>query len=39
MNGKFIEIDRNTGEPISPEMQEKGGIISSTIKEMPGKEY
>ena len=39
MNGKFIEINRDTGEPISPEIQEKGRIISSTIKEISEKEY
>lgn len=39
MSGKFIEINRDTGEPISPEMQEKGRMISSTIKEISEEEY
>lgn len=36
---KFIEINQDTGEPISPEMQEKGWVISSSIKEISEEEY
>lgn len=39
MNGKFIEINQETGKPISPEMQEKGWVISSSIKEISEEEY
>lgn len=39
MSGKFIEINRDTGEPISPEIQEKGRMISSIIKEISEEEY
>ena len=35
----FIEIDKDTGKPISPEVQEKGLCISSDIKEVTEEEY